>query len=584
MEEVKFLGNPVTTEIIRNAFISAAQEMNESLFRSAYTPVIYEAKDCSVGIFNENCQILGQSAGLPLFLGNLEIAIEVAIDFYGGKDYFQEGDVYIINDSFSTGTHLNDMTVFSPVFYQGKLVGFTASRAHWLDIGAKDLGTSMDSTSIYQEGLRIPPLKLVDRGILCKDVAEMICRNSRFYRNAFGDMFAQIAASRTGEKRYCEILDRFGYESVQNSIQDIFLQSELMEKEALASFPEGVYYAEGCLDSDGHSDETVPVKMKMTIADGKINIDLTGSSPQRIGSTNCGFAQTISACRVAYKALVHPEMPVTGGCFKPLSVTVPEGTIFSAQEPAAVSFYFSALGLLIDMIIGALAEDVPQLSGAAHYGDSMVVHIAGVDHFGNIFLDVEPTPGGYGAGMNSDGQDVLINCVNGDLKMMSIEVSEYNYPLKMLRYGIRSDSAGAGKFRGGLGCVREYEIRGSNNHVFLWFERSKTPAWGVAGGKDAKGPKVTIKYPNNIVDDSKLKANNLPLPMNTVITCETGGGGGFGDPLERDIERILYDVRQGYLSRENVREHYCVAVRENFTIDEAETHRLRLKKFEEGEH
>lgn len=575
MEQRTFLENPVTTEIIRNAFISAAQEMNESLFRSAFTPVIYEAKDCSVGIFNENCQILGQSAGLPLFLGNLEIAIEVAIDFFGGKDYFEEGDVYLINDSFSTGTHLNDMTMFSPVFYQKKLVGFTASRAHWLDIGGKDVGTTMDSTSIYQEGIRIPPLKIVERGQLRKDVAELICRNSRFYRNAYGDMFAQIAASRTGEKRFCEILDRFGFDAVQNSIHDIFLQSELMEQEAIASFPEGVYYAEGCLDNDGYSQDAVPVKMKMTIAHGRINVDLTGSSLQRTGSTNCGIAQTISACRVAYKALVHPEMPVTGGCFKPLSVTVPDGTIFSAQEPAAVGFYYSALGLLIDMIIGSLADAAPWLSGGAHYGDSMVVHIAGKDRAGKMFLDVEPTPGGYGGGMNIDGQDALINCVNGDLKMLPVEVFECNYPLKMLRYELRGDSAGAGKFRGGLGCIREYEMRVPDTHIFFWFERSKTPPWGVAGGKPAKGPKVTIRYPDGTVDDSRLKVNNLALPLHTVVTCETGGGGGFGDPFEREIDKILTDVRQGYLSREYVREQYGVVIREDLCIDEEKTEALR---------
>ena len=577
MNDREFRANPVTTEIIRNAFISAAYEMNASLFRSAYSPIIYEAKDSSVGIFDADCRLLGQSAGLPLFLGNLEVAIETAIAFFGGKDYFEEGDIYIINDSFSTGTHLNDMTIFSPVFYRGKLVGYTASRAHWMDIGCKDIGITMDSTCIYQEGVRIPPVRLVHHGELCRDVAEMICRNSRFYRNAYGDMFAQIAASRMGEKRFAEILDRFGYDSVQDSIHDIFLQTELMEEEAVKQLPNGIYYAEGCIDNDGQSDNAVPVKLKMQIYNGKINIDLTGSSPQTVGSTNCGFAQTVSAVRVAYKSLIHPEIPVNGGCFKPLTVTVPPGTIFSAQEPAAVSFYYSALGLLIDLFVKALENCVPERVGGAHYGDSMLLHIAGVDpRRGNReFLDIEPTVGGYGGGAYSDGQDALINAVNGDLMITSTEVFEYENPLKITRYEIRADSAGPGKHRGGDGVIREYEVLYPGTHIFLWFERSKTLPWGVVGGQAAQGPEVDIFFPDGTQTKNLYKANYLPVPKGTLITTKTGGGGGYGNPFERDPEHLLIDIKEGYLTRQHVKERYGVVVNEDDSIDQDATNNLR---------
>lgn len=555
----QFLENPVTTEIIRNAFISAANEMNESMFRSAYSPVIYEGKDCAVGIFDAECRSLGQSAGLPIFLGNLEVAIKAAIEFYGGSDYFSEGDVYIINDSYSTGTHLNDMTVFSPVFYQGQLVGYTASRAHWLDIGCKDVGFTMDSTCIFQEGMRIPPVRLIRQGELCRDVAEMICRNSRFYHNAYGDMFAQVAASRTGEKRMVEIIDRFGYTTVLGCIHDIFLQSELMEKEALTKFPEGVFRAEGCLDSDGYSNDPVEVKLTLTIKNKTMNIDLTGSSPQVAGPTNCGLAQTISACRVAYKSLIHPEMSVNGGSFRPLTVTVPEGTIFSATEPAAVNFYYSPLGLLIDLVAKALETAAPERIGGAHYGDSMLIHAAGIDPRpgrDKPFLSLEPSLGGYGGGYGVDGQDALINVVNGDLKMMPVEVYEYNYPLKIVRYSLRPDSAGAGRFRGGVGTIREYEVLYSGTSIYLWLERSKTLPWGVAGGKAATGPLVRIEYPNGRIDESILKANNMPLPPGTHVTLFTSGGGGYGDPQQRKVQLLLEDVREGYLSREYVLREY----------------------------
>ena len=573
----KFLENPVTTEIIRNAFISAAHEMNASLFRSAYSPVIYEGKDCSVGIFNEDCKILGQSAGLPLFLGNLEVAMQAAIEFYGGKGHFQEGDVYLINDAFLTGTHLNDMTVFTPIFYEKKLVGFTASRAHWMDVGAKDIGVSMNTTSIYQEGMRIPLLQIFEGGQPREDVIETVCRNSRFYRNTKGDMFAQIAASRTGEARFVEILERFGYETVQRSIHDIFLQSELMEAEAVAKFPEGEFYAEGSLDSDGQGNGPVIVKLKTTIRDGKINIDLTGSNPQVEGATNCCMPQTISACRVAYKSLVYPEAPVTGGSFKPLSVSCPKGTIFSAEEPAAVSFYYSSLGLLIDLIIKSLDGAAPELVVGAHYGDSMLLHCTGTNpKTGQPFLVNEATPGGYGGSQYCDGQDALINCVNGDTHTLPIEVYEYNFPIKVESYQIRRDSAGPGKYRGGNGVIRSYKILVPDTHIFLWFERSCTVPWGVAGGKAAQGPHVTIAWNDGRKPtEDILKANYLAVPVGAQITLRTGGGGGFGNPYARDLELVEKDVKQGYLSKEHAEKEYGVVFDPQGNIDKTASVALR---------
>jgi N-methylhydantoinase B len=576
--EQKFYENPVTTEIIRNALISAAKEMNESLFRSAYSPIIYEMKDCSVGIFNEKYEILGQSAGLPIFLGNLEVAIEITADFFGGPENFKEGDVYIINDSFLTGTHLNDVTVFSPIFYQGQLVGFAANRAHWLDIGAKDPGYPMDATEIYQEGVRIGPTKLMDRGELRRDVADLICKNSRFYRNAFGDMNAQIAACKTGEKRFGEVIDRFGMDVVQNSIHDIFLQSELLEREAVSALPEGEFIAEGVLDNDGRSDEEVLVKMKMTIKNGRMEIDLTGSSPQVQGSTNCGLAQTISACRVAYKSLIHPEAPVTGGSFKPLTVIAPPRSIFAAEEPASCSWYFSSLGLLIDLVVKSLEEAAPDIVAGAHYGDSMVLYFSGVNpRNGQAFLSVEATVGGWGAFSSNDGQDALINCVNGDFKNLPVEVFETNYPVKVTQYAIRPDSAGPGEYRGGDGVVREYQVMADGISLYSWFERYKSPAWGVCGGKTGQPPNIIVTTPEGerYEDQEMLKSSNFPLPKGTLVTCLTGGGGGYGDPYHRAPERVLYDLQEGYISREHAEKEYGVVLNADGHIDPAATSQRR---------
>lgn len=285
--------DPVTTEIVRNALISAAKEMNASLFRSAYTPIIYEMKDCSVGIFDQHLRLMGQSAGLPIFLGNLEAGIQVTIERYG-EAQFQEGDVYVLNDAYMVGTHLNDITVFSPIFYEGQLVGFTANRAHWLDIGSKDPGYPNDSVEIYQEGIRIPPLKIIDRGQTRDDVVELLTINNRFHRSAFGDLHAQIAACRTGEERFRQIIQRFGLDTVQACLDEIFRQTEAIDREGVRQIPDGVYRAEGHLDNDGHGADAIHVQVTVHVQGEEMNIDLTGSSPQVQGSVNCGIAQTIS--------------------------------------------------------------------------------------------------------------------------------------------------------------------------------------------------------------------------------------------------------------------------------------------------
>ena len=375
--------DPISTEIIRNAFISIAQDMNAVLIRSAYTPVIYEGKDCVVALLDEKGEVLGQSSGLPLFLGNLQVCVQETAKMYGW-DYFKEGDIFFVNDSFFTGTHLNDITIFAPIFWNGNLAGFSASRAHWLDVGGKDPGGSMDSTNIYQEGFRWPVTRLYENNEPRKEIIEFLRINGRFGYSLIGDMNAQIAAGKTGEKRFQGILDRFGIDLVRSARDEIFRQSEELEREAVKKIKNGTYYADGFLDDDGLGSDPVKINMKVIVEDEKITIDLDGSANQTQGPVNCGFAQTISACRVAFKLLINPKRPVDGGTFKTLDVTAPQGSIFKAEEPAACQWYFSSLGLLIDAFVKALSTSTKELSAAAHYGDSMVIFIGGVDQRNKI--------------------------------------------------------------------------------------------------------------------------------------------------------------------------------------------------------
>ncbi len=566
--------DPVTTEIIRNAFVSIAKDMNATLIRSAFTPVIYEGKDCSVALIDPEGEVLGQSLGLPLFLGNLEICVKLIAEQHGW-DYFREGDVFYLNDSYMTGTHLNDATIIMPIFWRGRRVGFAASRAHWLDVGAKDPGTPVDSHEIYQEGMRWGPTRLFEGGKPREDVIDLLRRNSRFGDATVGDMNAQVAAGRTGEKRMQALFERFGEATIWAARDEIFRQTEVLERNAVRQLPEGVYSAEGFLDNDGLGSEPLPVRLALTVSGDSMTVDLTGSAPQATGPVNCGFTQTIAAARVAYKLLICSDVSPNGGSFRPLTVKAPEGTIFAAREPAACGWYFSSLGLLIDLVIKALAPIMPDRAAGAHYGDSMVITVAGQDPRNDdaFYLMIEPTTGGWGASKGRDGQSSLINNVNGSFKDIPVEIFETKYPLRLMRYGILPDSGGAGTWRGGNGTYREYLVE-SDSKLFLWFERSVTTAWGLFGGGAGSKPVVVVERPGQERLEL-LKVNGLKVPKGTVIRSHTGGGGGYGEALKRDVAAVRDDVIDGHVTTKHARDVYGVVLDDALNVDRAATARIR---------
>jgi N-methylhydantoinase B len=551
--------DPVTVEIIRNAVTAAADDMNATLMRSAYTPVIYECGDCVVALLDDEHQVLGQSAGLPIFLGNLESCTKATEERFG-REAWQPGDVWILNDSYLGGTHLNDVTIFGPVFVDGELSGFTATRAHWIDVGSKDPGGSMDSVNIFQEGLRMGPQKLVEGGRDVEGVIDTIATNVRFPYPTTGDMHAMIATIKTGQTRLEEIVRRFGMATVRAARDEIFAQTERLEREVIAAIPDGVYTAEGFLDNDGIDLATpVPVKLRITVSGEDIDFDITESADQTTGPINCGVAQAVSACRVGYKLLVSPDVPGNGGSFRPMTVQVREGSVFGARPPAACQWYFSHLGLLIDLVAKALAPAMPEKVAAASHGDSMIVMFAGIDpRHGREYVSLEATLGGWGAWAGSDGEDALINNVNGSLKDMPVEVYETRFPLRINRYAIRPGSGGAGRWRGGNGVVREYEAL-HDCTVSLWFERSLTPAWGLFGGGDATPPEVIVN-PGRPDERRLLKCNGLRLRKGDVVRCLTGGGGGYGEPSLRDAEAVRADVLDGHMTARQAADVYGVEV------------------------
>ncbi|MDR7515471.1 MAG: hydantoinase B/oxoprolinase family protein [Armatimonadota bacterium] len=564
--------DPVTVEILRNAFAAVAQEMNATLYRSAFSPIIYEMKDCSVGLFTARAELLGQAPGLPIFLGALDEAVRVVHEHMAPRGV-AEGDVYAINDPYLTGSHLNDVTVVSPVFFDGDLVGFTASKAHWLDVGGKDAGVSVDTTEIYQEGLRFGPIRLVHRGEFQLDLLDILTRNSRLPRSLLGDLQAQIAACRTGERRYRGLLRRYGRTTVEAASELIFEQAERADREVIAAIPDGTYTADGYLDGDGVSPDPIYVRVAVTVQGSDLHIDLTGSSPQRPGCTNCGYAQTLSAARLAYKFLINPHQPPTGGHFRALSVTAPPGSIFAAREPAACLYYAPHLGLMIELVLRALSDALPGRVPAGQPSDQMNFMVAGRLPDGQVFITGEASAVGWGALPDDDGVNAVVNYMAGDLKNLPVEVEEAKYPLRVTRRALDPDSGGPGRFRGGLALVKEYLPTAPGCRLVLWLERTVTPAWGAAGGLPGRTARCVID-PGGPRERVLYKANHLPLEPGVVVRCTTAGGGGYGPPWERDAQRVLDDLLDGYISREAAEAVYGVCVRGN-EVDEDATRQLR---------
>lgn len=536
----------VTVEVLRNAFTSIATQMNRNLARSAYSPIIYEMKDCSVALFDDSARMLGQSTGLPVFLGSLEAAVQAILDHFG-RDAMQPGDAYMLNDSYIVGSHLNDVSVVSPIFFDHALVGFGATKAHWIDVGAKSPSQAMDSTDIYQEGLRLGPTRVWVAGAADAGIIDLLCRNSRMPKAVRGDLNAQIVACRTGERELVKLYQRFGADVVRSSADQIFTQSERADRDCVAAMPDGTWRAEGALDSWGPGGGPVPVRVEVTIDRDEMRLDLRGSSPQTPGCVNCGLAQTVAAARLAFKFVVNPETSVTAGSFRNLTVITDERSVFDAREPAACQYYYPHLGLMIDLFLKAMSGATPDRVVAGQPSDAMNILFTGNAADDDVFISGEATAVGWGAWCGGDGSNALINYGGGDLKNIPVEVQEVRYPLRVHRYALRPDSGGLGRWRGGLGVERAYEVLVDDVALSTWFERTTTPGWGLRGGEAGDVASVDVERPDGSTMPL-LKAAGVAAGRGTLVTVRTGGGGGYGEALQRPSSEIAEDIADGYVT------------------------------------
>jgi len=554
--------DPITVEVIRAALNSAAERMRLTMIKTAYNHIISESLDFGCAIFDLDVQMIAQGIGLPVFQGHLGFPIEATIQDRG-LEAFREGDVFIHNDPYSgNGNHLNDVAMTAPVFWEGQLTGFVSVKAHWSDVGGP-VPSSMQvgSREFRQEGLRFQSVRLFSRGELNDEVMRMIRSNIRTESGTLKDVQAMIAVCRTGEASFHEILAKYGRQTVLDATRIYMEQSERRARAALATIPAGTYQADGTFDNDGITlDRPVRVAMAITVGDGSMTVDFTGSDSQVAGPFNCGDAITISACRLLIKCLTTPHDPVDEGCFRPLRVIIPKRSVLAAEEPAPTARYYVPINLLIELGLRALAPAIPDRVPAGAYGDQMPTIAFGTHpETGRLFIQGDLNAGGTGARPTFDGESAMIIFAGSTARNNPVEVVESRLPLlRILRYNLRQDSGGAGKFRGGLGIEREYEFA---IPAFITFslERKATPPWGLAGGRPGAVNGVEITSPDGSVRHVR-KATQHPIAAGERVRIMTGGGGGLGAPSERDPEAVRRDVSEGYVSTEAARRDYGVSV------------------------
>jgi N-methylhydantoinase B len=552
--------DPFTIEIVKNALVAISDEMFVALGRTSKSTIIYEVLDYAVGLTDADGQLITQGNGVTAFLGTLVYAVNGAIDKFGKKGQLHPGDVIITNDPYTGGgTHLSDVSLVMPIFYDGEIVAYVANKAHWTEVGGKDPGSwTTDATEVYQEGLQFPCVKLIDGGRPIDSIIDLIEANVRLPDMTLGDMWAGVAALRVGERRFIELCDKYGKDAVFRSVKRLLDEGEKLARMELSRLPKGVFEAEDFIDDDGIGNGPFPVRVRVTITDDEFICDFTGTHPQVPGPVNCTYTGLVSGVRTVFKAITDPAIAATEGAFRPLKIICPPGTIFSCQRPAPVSTYWETMLYVMDLIWKALAPHIPDRLTGGHFLSVCGIVLAGIHpDTKELFLLVEPQAGGWGAGATKDGESGLVCIGDGETYIIPVEVAETRYGILVDQYTFAVQDGGAGKFRGGRGLIRDYRITSDEAHLTATFGRHRFPPWGMAGGKDGSHNYVKILHK----DGSEAvfgKVARYRLERGEVARLATATGGGYGDPRERDRARILEDLHNGYITPEQAERDYGV--------------------------
>ena len=561
--EDQAFSDPATFVVIKNSLYAAAEEMKVVLAKTAYSPILKVAGDYSCGIFDISGQMVAQGPDLPIHLGSMPDAVKAVVSAF---ETFEEGDVFIHNDPYFGGSHLPDVNVVSPAFYNDKLIGFACIRAHWPDVGSASPGSYGAVTEIYGEGLRLPPVKLYSKGLLNKDVDAIIFANVRTPDERRGDLGAQIAANRRATERLGALADKYGVDVLVATMAEVLNYSEKMMRTLLARLPDGKSTFEDFCDGDGvieegdAEDQTFQIKMTVEKTGEHISVDFSGTDDAVSGPMNAPLSVTASGVFCALKTIIDPDglIPPNSGCWRTITVSAPKGCVLNAEFPSPVVYANHEISHRVcDMTFGAVAEFWPDNTMACSQGTSAVITFGGEDPRNKQrYVSYETIKGGFGARPNKDGINAIASGISNTMNT-PIEILEMSFPVRVDEYVLVTDSGGAGRFRGGLGASRTWTVLDHKARASACLERTKSAPFGLSGGQPGLAAKIWTEAPNGDKGIAPGKGG-FDVPNGGQIHLRVPGSGGFGDPSERDINAIKEDVLDGYISEEAAETHYGV--------------------------
>jgi len=570
--------DPVTFAVLKGRLEQIADEMDATLYRSAFNPIIAEARDACHGLYHrETGDTLVQGAkGLPIFVGAMAFAVRAVIDHVARSGDLAPGDVFLFNDPYAGGTHLNDFRLVRPIYRDGALFCWLASVGHWLDIGGNvPGGYNPRAVECFQEGVLIPPVRLYRAGVLQEDIVAILRANSRVPDSNWGDLNGQLNALDLGEGRLHALVDEYGEATIETAFEAFSARAEALMREAIRSLPDGVYAYEDYLDNDGIVDERLVIALEVTIADDTMRLDFSRSSPPCQGPVNIARSTAVAACYVALKH-VFTEVPANAGCLRPIAFDIPDTTFLGVSAPRPVAGYTETILRMIGVVFGALAKADPARATAGPFGTINALSLSGHRPDGKRWVMFSFFGGGLGGNPASDGLNHANNPIS-TATMPPAEILEASYPVMFTQWALRPDSAGAGEHRGGVGAIYEIEALAEGGaEVSLLGERGKYPPFGVAGGAPAAMNRFVWDGPDGPMEPPFVsKVTGVSIARGGRVRLESPGGGGWGDPLRRTPAAVARDVANGLVSVDAARAAYGVAVDARGTVDEAETARLR---------
>lgn len=548
--------DPATFEIIKNSLLKATEEMKIVLAKTAFSPILKVAGDYSCGIFDQHGFMVAQGPDLPVHLGSMPEAVKAICSVF--RDDMRDGDVFIHNDPYFGGTHLPDVNVVTPAYYDGVLLGFACLRAHWPDVGSDTPGSYGTVTSIFGEGIRLPPVRLYAAGQPVNDIHAIIMANVRTPDERMGDLNAQVAANRRACARLQALAAKYGTATICNIMQEIQDYSERLMRHQLSALPDGeavfedICDGDGIIEDGGPDDKPFKIRMKVTKKGDQIAVDFAGSSSKVSGPINAPLAVTASGVYCALKMIADPTSLISpnSGAWRPIKVTAPKGSVVNAEFPSPVVYANTEMAHRVcDMMFGAMAQFLPANVMACSQGTSGVVTFGGMDaRTGQPYVSYEVVKGGIGARPTKDG----INAVSaGIANTMNtpIEVVELSFPLRLDCYELVDDSGGPGRYRGGLGVRRAWTVLDETCHATVCFERTVSAPFGVCGGQNAKPAKVAVRLPDGTEQRLNSKQSFIAARGATIVV-EAPGGGGYGNAAARDPATLANDLQQGYVTEE----------------------------------